>query len=88
MKFLSRIFAIFVIAARRLIAQRGLAIATAVGLIVSVSLVMSIPLYTDAVYYQILQDELGASDDSSLQRPPFALMARSTWRIPSKPTPI
>ena len=76
MKFLSRIFAIFVIAARRLIAQRGLAIATAVGLIVSVSLVMSIPLYTDAVYYQILQDELGASDDSSLQRPPFAFMFR------------
>ena len=76
MKFLSRVFAIFDIAARRLIAQRGLALATALGLVVSISLVMSIPLYTDAVYYRILQEELGTADDGSLSRPPFAFMFR------------
>lgn len=77
MNFLKRTFSIFTVALRRLFAQRGLAIATAVGLIVSIAIVMSIPLYTDAVYYQILQDELSQGDDeTSLQRPPFAFMFR------------
>ncbi|MEM7125221.1 MAG: FtsX-like permease family protein [Chloroflexota bacterium] len=77
MNLIKRTFAIFSVSARRLFAQRGLAIATAVGLIASIALVMSIPLYTDAVYYQILQDELTqAEDESSLKRPPFAFMFR------------
>ena len=77
MNFLRRTLAIFVVATRRLLSQRGLALATALGLIVSVAIVMSIPLYTDAVYYQILQDELlEASEESSLKRPPFAFMFR------------
>ena len=50
--------------------------ATVLGLVVAVSIVMSIPLYTDAVYYKILQDELTASEDGALQRPPFAFMFR------------
>lgn len=77
MNFLRRTLAIFVVATRRLLSQRGLALATALGLIVSVAIVMSIPLYTDAVYYQILQDELlESSEESSLKRPPFAFMFR------------
>ncbi|MEM7533197.1 MAG: hypothetical protein AAF639_13535 [Chloroflexota bacterium] len=72
-----RVLSIFTVAFRRLIAQRGLAIATALGLVASIALVMSIPLYTDAVYYQILQDELSnKGEEDSLQRPPFAFMFR------------
>ena len=78
MKFVTRTLAIFAVAIRRLLSQRGLALATAVGLIASIALVMSVPLYTDAVYYRILQEELSqATDDAAaLQRPPFAFMFR------------
>ncbi|MCB0065116.1 MAG: hypothetical protein KDE19_23495, partial [Caldilineaceae bacterium] len=58
MKFVLRSLSIFAVAVRRLFSQRGLALATAVGLVASIALVMSVPLYTDAVYYSILQDEL------------------------------
>lgn len=79
MNFLSRSFAIFAVATRRLLSQRGLALATAVGLVASIALVMSVPLYTDAVYYRILQEELsqsGQEDAATLKRPPFAFMFR------------
>jgi putative ABC transport system permease protein len=78
MKFVTRTLAIFAVAVRRLLSQRGLAMATAVGLVASIALVMSVPLYTDAVYYSILQEELRntGGDDASLQRPPFAFMFR------------
>ena len=76
MNFVRRTWAICTVASRRLFAQRGLALATATGLVVSIAIVMSIPLYTDAVYYQILQDELAQGDDDALQRPPFAFMFR------------
>ncbi|MEZ4862214.1 MAG: ABC transporter permease [Caldilineaceae bacterium] len=78
MRFLLRTFAIFAVATRRLLSQRGLALATAVGLVASIALVMSVPLYTDAVYYRILQEELSQSNDdsASLKRPPFAFMFR------------
>jgi putative ABC transport system permease protein len=77
MNFLLRSFSIFAVATRRLLAQRGLALATALGLVASVAIVMSIPLYTDAVYYRILQDELTqAEGEGVMQRPPFAFMFR------------
>lgn len=78
MKFVLRSFAIIAVAIRRLFSQRGLALATATGLVTSIALVMSVPLYTDAVYYSILQEELSNNDqgDASLQRPPFAFMFR------------
>lgn len=64
-------------AARRLLAQRGLASATALGLIASVAIVMSIPLYSDAIYYQILQQELSRpTEQGAITRPPFAFMFR------------
>lgn len=77
MQFFARILAIFAVAARRLVAQQGLAISTAIGLIASVAIVMSIPLYSDAVYYQVLQNELTrSSGEGEIQRPPFAFMFR------------
>lgn len=78
MNFLLRSFATLQIALRRLLAQRWLALATALGLVASVALMMSIPLYSDAVYYRILQSELSQGDAASTNyaRPPFALM----WR--------
>lgn len=77
MRFILRSLAIFAVAARRLIAQRGLAISTAVGLIASVAIVMSIPLYSDAVYYQVLQNELSRpAQEGEIRRPPFAFMFR------------
>jgi len=77
MQFILRTLAIFAVAARRLLAQRGLAISTAAGLIASVAIVMSIPLYSDAVYYKILQNQLSRpANEGEIQRPPFAYMFR------------
>jgi putative ABC transport system permease protein len=77
MQFLARSLAIFAVAARRLVAQQGLALSTAIGLVASVAIVMSIPLYSDAVYYQVLQNELTRrSGEGEIQRPPFAFMFR------------
>lgn len=78
MNFFLRTWATLQIALRRLLAQRWLALATALGLVASVALIMSIPLYSDAVYYRILQEELSQVDQSAgdSSRPPFAFM----WR--------
>ena len=64
-----RSWAIVVVAAKRLLAQRWLALALMLGLITAIALVMSIPLYADAVYYRILQEDLGASNTSSTIQP-------------------
>jgi len=77
MRFLLRSWAIVVVAIKRLLAQRWLALALVTGLITAIALVMSIPLYADAVYYRILQEELGATNSGNMvQRPPFAYMFR------------
>jgi putative ABC transport system permease protein len=82
MDFLLRMWATLLIALRRLLAQRWLALATALGLIASVALIMSIPLYSDAVYYRILQEELGSVNaGSTLSRPPFSFMWRYSGSI-------
>ena len=82
MNFLLRSWATFLIAVRRLLAQRWLALATALGLVASIALIMSIPLYSDAVYYRILQEELGkASQTTTLNRPTFAFMLRYSGSI-------
>ena len=78
MNFLLRTWATLQIAVRRIFAQRWLALATALGLVASIALIMSIPLYSDAVYYRILQENLGQTDETTgdYSRPPFAIM----WR--------
>jgi putative ABC transport system permease protein len=88
MSTLLRIWAIFVVAAKRLFSQRWLSLAAAVGLVTSIALTMSIPLYADAVYYRVLREELtgGSTEEGSLTKahPPFAFMFRyvGAWSGP------
>ncbi len=64
MHFLFRLWAALIIALRRLAAQRWLALATLVGLVAATTLIMSIPLYADAVYFRVLQEELAKAGQS------------------------
>lgn len=68
---LYRLRAVFTITFKRLWAQRGLTLLTLVGLVTAVALVMTIPLYADAVYFRILQEELSVNAEQS-RKPPFA----------------
>ncbi|MFO7633672.1 MAG: ABC transporter permease [Caldilinea sp.] len=68
MNLFLRTWATLLIAVRRILAQRWLAAATVLGLVAAITLIMSIPLYADAVYYRVLQEELlragqGVKDD-------------------------
>ena len=74
MMLLLRTWAILVVATKRLLSHRWLALATGLGLIASVALTVSIPLYADAIYYRILHKEL--SGDPSGTRPPLKLLFR------------
>ena len=83
MIFLRRMLSVFLVAARRLFSQRGLVLATMVGLITALAITMSIPLYADAVYYQILQDELaGKNRNTRILRPPLRLYVSLSRRGP------
>jgi len=68
-------WAILIVAAKRLIAQRGLALAIILGLTAAVGMAVSLPLYADAVNYRVLQEQLTANTGSAVaNRPPFAFM--------------
>ena len=89
MRVLLRAWSIFLVAAKRLFSQKGLAIATLMGLIVSIALTMSIPLYADAVYFSILREELhdisaAATTGRLTDRSPFTFMFRyiGAWHGP------
>jgi len=56
--FFWRIWSIARVAAKRLVAERGLASATALGLVAAVALTMSVPLYADAVYFRLLREAI------------------------------
>jgi putative ABC transport system permease protein len=73
MAFPNHILSIFKITLKRIWAQRNLALATELGLIAAVALLMVIPIYSDAVYYRILQTELGSISESQ-DHPPFAYL--------------
>lgn len=79
LKTLLRLWASCVLAFKRLLAQRGLALAILLGLIVAIALVMSIPLYAEATYYRVLSEGL-FSDTPQYRglviRPPIALVLR------------
>lgn len=70
MTILFRIWAMFILAAKRLLSQPGLALANLLGLISSATLIMSIPLYADAVYSRMLREELSGKALGE-DRPPF-----------------
>ncbi len=75
MRILSRLITISAVAAKRLLAQPGLALSTLLGLAAALSLTISIPLYTNAVYNRVLREELARRRDSfSAWRAPFSLM--------------
>ncbi|MBN1217309.1 MAG: FtsX-like permease family protein [Anaerolineae bacterium] len=85
MKVLFRTWAIFVVAIRRLLSQKGLNLATLLGLVVAIALALSIPLYADAVYYRIFRKELQEATTSGgydTGRSPFAFMFRyvGSWQ--------
>ncbi|MBN1248511.1 MAG: ABC transporter permease [Anaerolineae bacterium] len=76
---LDRAAAILVIAAKRLIAQRGLALATLLGLVVVIGLIVSMPLYAESIYYRMLSQGLFSDRPGymiSSARPPVALLFR------------
>lgn len=73
MSFLYRLRAVFALTIKRLWAQRALTLATLFGLTIAVALIMTVPLYADAVYFRILQEELSTSAERSY-RPPFAYL--------------
>jgi putative ABC transport system permease protein len=73
MSILFRLQAIFIVTIKRLLSQRGLALATAVGLTAAIGFTLSIPIYADAVYYRILRQSL-SQDAERANHPPFAYM--------------
>src|SRR6185436_21046542 len=76
---LFRVWAICVVATKRLFSQRGLALATVLGLVASVALTMSVPLYSDAVYYRVLSGNLGlnlSEEQKTGTPPPFTFLFR------------
>ncbi len=77
---LPRVWAILIVAIKRLLSQRWLALATALGLLITVALAMSIPLYADAVYYRVLREKLEREE----AHPPFAFLFRyvGAWASP------
>jgi putative ABC transport system permease protein len=78
MNTLLRLWAIFIVTAKRLFSQRALVIATLLGLVISTALTMSIPLYSDAIYYRIFNEKINQNNGSAGAHvlPPFALMFR------------
>lgn len=79
LKTLLRLWAVVIIAVKRLLAHRGLALATLTGLVVVIALVMSIPLYTEAIYYRMLSEGLLSGTPryrGQTIRPPVALLFR------------
>jgi putative ABC transport system permease protein len=82
-----RFWAIFVVAAKRILSQRGLAVATCLGLVAAVAVTMSIPLYSDAVYQDILRQEVATQSEGesdTFTRPTFAFLYRyvGSWAGP------
>lgn len=73
MSFFYRLRAIFTITFKRLWAQRSLTLVTLLGLVTAVALIMTVPLYADAVYFRILQEELSLNAEKA-HKPPFAYM--------------
>ena len=68
MKIILSFWAILVIAVKRIISQKGLALASLVGLVVSIALTTSIPVYADAVYFRLFNENV-SSNANNLNSP-------------------
>jgi putative ABC transport system permease protein len=75
---LSIVFAVFLVAVRRLWSGRGLAVAAALGLTVIVGFTLGVPLYADAVYHRVLTTEIGRG--AGWRMPAFAFLFRYVSR--------
>jgi len=73
MRQILRIRAIFLVAIKRLLAQRLLTVATVIGLTVAVALILTIPVYSESVAFRLLTDRLTEGQDQT-NRPPFSFM--------------
>src|SRR5574338_127671 len=69
------LFGLLRVVGRRLLSHLALMLAIAAGFVVAIALVVSIPVYSEAVGFRILRDELSKTDSGG-QRPPFAFMYR------------
>jgi putative ABC transport system permease protein len=76
MSLLLNFFSVIWLAMKRLWSNRALTLATMLGLVVAVALVTSVPLYSDAVNYQLMREELSRAQSEGRPRPPFAFMYR------------
>ena len=73
MNSILRFWAIFTVTLKRLVAQRGLALATLLGIFVAAALTMSVPIYADGIYQRILNTTINKETGG---RPPYAFMYR------------
>jgi putative ABC transport system permease protein len=71
-----QIMAVIAVAVRRLWVNRWLSIAGISGFMVVAALAFSVPLYADAVYKRILEQDLGVANSTGNALPPFALLFR------------
>lgn len=78
MTFFLRFIAIFLLTIKRMYNQRGLVFANALGVITAVALTMSIPMYANAVYQNILEQEIRpkVGSEEAVTRPSFAFLYR------------
>jgi putative ABC transport system permease protein len=75
-RVLGRFIAIFIVAWRRLVANRRLTIAELVGVVAVLSLALAVPMYADAVYHRVMVNTLGLNSTSGTRLPAFAFMFR------------
>lgn len=73
MTFLYRIRSVFTITFKRLWAQKGLTTAVVLGITAAVALIMAVPLYSDAVYLHILEENIEL-EAGKRHRPPFTYL--------------
>lgn len=73
MVVLPGLFSVLRIAAKRLWANKGLALSLLLGWTAAVGLSLSVPLYADAVSYRMLREELATTRERT---PPFAFLFR------------
>jgi putative ABC transport system permease protein len=84
-----RIWAVFVVTAKRIFSHKGLVLANLFGLVVSVALTMCVPLYTESIYYRMFNEKMAIDQGTTQEekrRPPFAFMFRyiGSWSGPKQ----
>lgn len=71
---MNRFGALLIFTFQRLLAQKGLTLATLLGLITAVSFITTIPLYADAVSFRVMEERL--NENANRTKSPFAYMYR------------